>query len=179
MSSKLNVSEIIRGHLKTFRNDSNRITVTDIVSFILIPIGIGMLFPVSSTSINNDALSILVNFGAIFTALLLSVLVLVYDLQCKLDERSDSTPVLTAKKKLLHDLHYNISFSILASAVLVILCLIDSILADKKFSLQSVGINFDLSLDVHILSPMIAFTTYVVVTGVVMIVKRMHALLTS
>lgn len=179
MSSKLNVSEIIAGHFKTLRNDSGVLVFADRVVFFLLPFVAGFIFCFFEIRIKESVLSLLVNFGAIFTALLLSVLVLVYDQQGKVSQQSSKSVVIDSKKALLHDLHYNISFSILCSIFLVVACLIASMVGDAKIDFTVSDYSVSILLDKHVLSPIVAFITCVVFVNVVMIVKRMHSLLTS
>ena len=80
MSSKINIWSIVSGHIMTLKDSSSgRVSFLDYVTFYGVPFAVAVLFSIFGIKVTSDANSLLVNFGAIFTALLLSVLVLVYD----------------------------------------------------------------------------------------------------
>lgn len=179
MSSKLNVAEIIRGHFATLRTTEGLRSRFDIFSFTIIPLLITGALWLAHYDLTSELRSLLVNFGAIFTALLLSVLVLVYDQERKCGEIESTNALARQRKKLLHDLYYNISFSIICAIALVIASMIHAVVGAYpiKFSLgpcqisESVGSIF--------VTPLVVYITATVFLNVVMIVKRMHALLTT
>jgi hypothetical protein len=183
MSSKINVNGIITGHFNTLRSSSTKkFNYTDIFTFILLPIIISGLTVLFGFKQSDQMSSLLVNFGAIFTALLLSVLVLVYDQGTKLTEKLENNsnqPILKAKQSLLDELYYNICYSIVVSVVLVFLCLIEKALRGcvLDFTIQNIQIN--LQPDVWFFSPLIVFFTINLMLTILMIVKRMHTLLTT
>jgi heme/copper-type cytochrome/quinol oxidase subunit 2 len=167
MSSKLNVWSIITGHFNTLRSASTKkVSIADIFVFFIVPILIGIALAFYGFKLTNEANSLLMNFGAIFTALLLSVLVLVYDQGQKL------TPDATTKKILLDELYDNICYSIVLSIVLVFLCIATSL----SLSITAPTAH---SLNTFVLTPLIMFTSTNLLLTILMIVKRMHALLTS
>jgi len=120
----------------------------------------------------------LVNFGAIFTALLLSVLVLVYDQESKLSAVKGSDPLYDAKKTLLRQLYYNICFSIISSIFLVGLCFIHSVLDGVVSSFDVGGVNVKINYAKYFFTPLVIFVVANLMLTIVMIVKRMHAMLT-
>ncbi len=120
----------------------------------------------------------LVNFGAIFTALLLSVLVLIYDQESKLESKKGVDPLYESKKKLLSQLYYNICFSILSSIVLVALCFVHSVVYRMKYDLGIGDSVFQFSYAKYVVTPLVIFVTANLLLTIVMIVKRMHAMLT-
>ncbi|MCF6615531.1 hypothetical protein IHV42_30340, partial [Escherichia coli] len=88
MSSKINICEVLIGHFRTLKNaDTNKISLWDIFTFIILPFIISAAFSLLGSGITKDLISLLVNFSAILTALLLSVLVLVYDQESKIRQR--------------------------------------------------------------------------------------------
>ncbi len=181
MSSKINIWSIVTGHIKTFRNASdNKVSVSDYVTFYIAPAAIAVLFAYFGIKVTSDANSLLVNFGAIFTALLLSVLVLVYEQGEKLrgvvnDSKKDN---ITLKKNLLEQLYFNICYAIVVSVFLVFLCLVYTFLPDKAcvISMSNFTVNFDLKL--FIVSPLILVVVLNLLLTILMVVKRMHTLLT-
>ena len=106
MSSKINVSSIISGHLKTLKDaGSGKLSLLDGFTFFVFPILLACLCIIFKYEMNDQVTSLLVNFGAIFTALLLSVLVLVYDQGAKIAEKigsSDANQVDILKQTLLN-----------------------------------------------------------------------------
>ena len=123
MSNRINIYDIVIGHFRTLRQTSNnKIGVVEFLVFIVIPIALSIVIifiPLNS----KDLISLLVNLGSIFSALLLSVLVLVFDQEQKLDDRKEIAeekgkaidPLFDVKKSVLEELYYNISYSILCS----------------------------------------------------------------
>jgi len=90
MSSKINVIEIIKGHFNTLRiSDHGALNKIDMLTFYIIPILIAVIGIWNDFSLDNNLRALLINFGSIFTALLLSVLVLVlvFDQETKLDDK--------------------------------------------------------------------------------------------
>lgn len=178
MSSKINVTEILMGHIATLSDPAGKRSVGDYVTFFLVPVLVAGLGLLAGYNLNKDVSSMLVNFGAIFTALLLSVLVLVYDQESKLESNKKLDLLYLAKKDLLSQLYYNICFSILSSIVLVALCFVHSVVFRlvSEFSVGSTVFHF--SYAKYIVTPIIIFVTANLLLTIVMIVKRMHAMLT-
>ncbi|CAN8142819.1 membrane hypothetical protein [uncultured Thiomicrorhabdus sp.] len=151
MSSKVNIIEIISGNYKTLTNTEGQILKSDIVVFVLLPIILSITGIIFGFNLNKDLASLLVNFGAIFTALLLSVLVLVYDQEAKLNEKKNQSPtnqIIILKIKLLQELYYNISFSILLALGLILLCFIHNVVTglSHQLDIYSIHINFKYSI---------------------------------
>ena len=181
MSSKINVWSIVTGHIKTFRNaSSGKVSVHDYATFYIVPILIAITFSLFGIKVSNDANSLLVNFGAIFTALLLSVLVLVYDQGEKLRNIANESNKhsIELKKTFLQQLYFNICYAIVTSIVLVFLCLVYTFLPDKEYIFSISEFYFELDLKLLIASPLILIVVINLLLTILMVVKRMHALLT-
>ncbi len=164
MSKKINVCSIIKGHIKTLSNSKNRILKKDIVFFYVFPLILGAS-SILLTPPTEATVSLFVNFGSILTALLLSVLVLIYDRQNRLNKTPDES-FSKAKNILIQELFFNISYSVIVSLSLVITCFLYSIIAYpplQKFLFFPIILSFSLNLFLTIL----------------MIVKRLHELLTN
>ncbi|WP_139235998.1 hypothetical protein [Pseudomonas sp. NFACC24-1] len=178
MSSKINVANIVLGHIATLADPSGKRSLMDYVTFFAVPSVVAAVACFVGYNLNKDVSSMLVNFGAIFTALLLSVLVLVYDQESKLSLLKDTDPLYEAKKTLLRQLYYNICFSIISSIVLVALCfahsVLDGVVSKVEFGGYGVGLNYAK----YILTPLVIFVVVNLMLTIVMIVKRMHAMLT-
>ncbi|WP_143504252.1 MULTISPECIES: hypothetical protein [unclassified Pseudomonas] len=178
MSSKINVTDILMGHIATLSDPAGKRSIGDYVTFFLVPVLVAGLGLLAGYNLNKDVSSMLVNFGAIFTALLLSVLVLVYDQESKLESRKGEDPLYESKRKLLGQLYYNICFSILSSIVLVALCFVHSVIYRMKYDLGIGDSAFQFSYAKHVVTPLVIFVTANLLLTIVMIVKRMHAMLT-
>ncbi|MDO8253170.1 hypothetical protein [Shewanella algae] len=183
MSSKINILNIVKGHFDTLRSSSTgKVSIYDYFTFILLPLAVSAFIVWFGFEQSDQMSSLLVNFGAIFTALLLSVLVLVYDQGNKLADKMENNndkPIFNQIKTLLDHLYYNICYSIVVSVSLVFLCLIEKVLRDCHFDISVKDINVNIQLDNYLLSPLIIFLTMNLMLTILMIVKRMHTLLTA
>lgn len=182
MSSKINVWSIVTGHIKTLRSAStNKVSFYDYATFYIAPAATAILFSFFGIKLTGDANSLLVNFGAIFTALLLSVLVLVYDQGEKLRAVVSDDSIkhnIDLKKNLLEQLYFNICYAIVISVFLVFLCLVYTFLPDKACVLTIDKFSFNLDLKLYIASPIILVVVLNLLLTILMVVKRMHTLLT-
>ncbi|MDN3377022.1 MULTISPECIES: hypothetical protein [unclassified Pseudoalteromonas] len=181
MSDKINVSEIIKGHFSTLKNyHTGKICKSDVFVFIVIPLLIAIANMVFGMSIGKELRAALINFGAIFSALLISVLVLVYDqknkLATKLENKSkdkescqDNLPNLNALSTTLHELYSNICFAILTSLMLVVFSMVQIILIDLKITV----------LNLYLINPLIIFCICTIILTTLMIIKRLHKLLSA
>ena len=182
MSVKINLSLLIKSHYKTLKNDNTgKLSFADFITFTMIPVILCGLAIYLKLGINSELRAALINFGAIFSALLMSVLVLVYDQENKLTDRNQLNKKLLeenkdtyyflenyeGKKELLGQLYHNICFAIIVSLAIVVFSMIQ-ILTIKLTS-----------LNIFLLNPLIIFSLYSLVLTTLMIVKRMHALLNA
>lgn len=179
MSSKLNVMEIVRGHFKTLRSAGGSLSKMDVATFVAAPTVLAVVFAACGYDLNKEIRSLLVNFGAIFTALLLSVLVLVYDQERKYADATASDPLAQAKKALLHELYYNISFSIVCAISLVIVSLIHALAGEVAIDFTIKSVHISGTVGSFLLTPLVTFVTITIFLNVIMVVKRMHTLLTT
>lgn len=181
MSSKINVTDIVLGHIATLADPAGKRSLMDYVTFFAFPGAVAAVSCYAGYNLNKDVSSMLVNFGAIFTALLLSVLVLVYDQESKLKDAhglKTVDPLFNAKKELLKQLYYNICFSIVSSIFLVGLCFVHSILYKVVSVFEFSEYVFRVDYARYILTPLVIFVTVNLMLTIIMIVKRMHAMLT-
>ncbi len=184
MSSKINVFGIVLGHWKTLEhNSTGRVSIGDILTFFVFPVLLAVLTVVFSFKFTSELTSLLVNFGAILTALLLSVLVLVYDQSSKLEENKQPGDVnYKTKRTLLDQLYFNICYSIIASVTLVVACFIESICRGKTGEVTvplEQPVSFCVDINTYVATPLVAFVAINLILTILMIVKRMHALLLS
>lgn len=189
MSSKINICEVIIGHFRTLKDaDTKKISIFDMFTFVIIPFIVAISFSFLGNGITKDLISLLVNFSAILTALLLSVLVLVYDQESKIRQRKDTDSFYESKKSLLTELYYNICYSILCGVLLVVLCFIVSLFSVNSFGyfngstheffIGKVNITLKFNALTYMLYPLIIYVCVHLILNIIMIVKRMHALLT-
>lgn len=183
MNAKINICSLIKGHIKTLYDASTKkLDCSDIVTFFALPAVVGILCSFLGISLSIDIISLLVNFGSIFTALLLSVLVLVYDQVGKVteklnDDNNKNDSMLKLKSRLLQDLYFNISYSMILSLFLIILCLVYSI--GSEFILIIPWTEIELSINRLLFLPLIIFSTINLLLTILMIIKRLHSLLIS
>ena len=183
MSSKVNIKEIVCGHIKTLSvAGETKASFVDITTFIITPIALAILSLCLSFNLDKDLNSLLVNFGAIFTALLLSVLVLVYDQENKIESNKGSGELYKVKIVLLQELYYNICYSIIVSVALVVICFIHSATNQNLEDIRNTKSVYDSSsariIFAHALSAISIFLTSNLILTIIMVVKRMHTLLT-
>lgn len=189
MSDKINMLSIIRAHYKTLRDSSKKkISLGDVFTFIIFPISMACLSALSFFNLNKDLDSLLVNFGAIFTALLLSVIVLIYDQENRILDKIRAYPEevgVTTKSKLtlLKELYHNISYAIFCSLVLVALSFIHSIVplpqGNSIYSFYISTLQIKLSFATSIVTPIIVFVTINIFLTILMVVKRLYKILVA
>jgi len=175
MSSKINVGYIIKQHFNTLRDaSSGKVSLMDVLVFIFLPVIFGGLVFIGQ-GLSKDIFSLSVNFGAISTALLMSVLVLVYDQESKINLSVKAQPDMVdhyeAKLSVLADLYQNICYTIVASICLVIFSVIGMAVFDECMG-DMAHLIFSLS------SAFVAFLFSNIVITMLMVIKRFHALLT-
>ena len=174
MSNKISISDICCSHRET-------LTGRDQLSFFGFPILLAILAHILEINLASDTLSLLVSFGSIFTALLLSLLVLIFDQESKLDEKKELfdkdqklVPLYNVRKDLLFQLYSNISFSIICALILVIACLFYSQLLSYK-ELRSAS---NILVSDYFFNPIIIILLGLTTLNILMILKRIHTLLT-
>lgn len=169
MSIKLNVVGVVFEHFKTLKNArTGKLSKSDMVTFLIIPICISLSAAVFHFDINSDFRAACINFGAIFSALLMSVLVLVYDQETKL--KDECSPNFEDKKLLLGQLYHNICFTIICSLNCVIFSLLHIV-----FDKSTLNVTY---LNSYFITPVIIFSLLSLILTTYMILKRLHALLT-
>lgn len=182
MSSKLNIIEILAGHCRTLSGVNRRPLLSDKLCFFGAPTLIAAIGICFRLSLNESQISLLVNFGAIFTALLLSVLVLVYDQENKSRSIKSSLensgkavpPGYDVRIELLRELYLNLSYSILIALLLIAICFLGSLIGDIQIYKP-----LKLTLSTVSFTPIALFLVTNLMLTIVMVVKRLHILLTT
>lgn len=147
-NSKINVLSIISTHIKTYRNYvTKRISMWDIISFILAPIGVSYILAiVYDCKISADAtyVNVILTVLSIFAALLFNFLMMIIQLKETKKVFSVHEKDLTQRQKdyihTVKETYYNVSFEILVSIVTIIIILI-SIIVDPSSSIALNIIN--------------------------------------
>lgn len=193
MSSKINIMGIVTKHYASLFERGDFLShLVDCATFIFIPLSLSVLGFIFDVSLTDNAISLAVNFGAIFTALLLSVLVLVYEQESKLrdkekvflkeqDDAEGETvgysfvdPNFKNKLGLMKSLYLNISYCIIISILLVAF-------SATSLIIQSIKVKGDLIIIMNgvLFNPLIIFLLSHIIVNILMVVKRMYVLLTT
>lgn len=173
MSSKVNIIQIILDHHETLRDyESEQVSLSDLLVFVGIPLIIVSINIFFCLTISQELRSALINFGAIFSALLISVLVLVYDQRSKIyDRRKKISPELHPNFDALYitlkELYHNICYGILISLLLVVFSLLQIVTVDLEL----------VKLNLYVINPLVVFAICSTILTTLMIVKRLHKLL--
>ncbi|MGY3909644.1 hypothetical protein ACW5XW_15575 [Aeromonas piscicola] len=201
MSSKISVTHIVKSHYKTlFSSSSIETKVADATIFFVLPLAMSSLAMWAGLVADNDLVSLCVNFGSIFTALLLSVLVLVYDQENKIiDKIREANSKFSAegngasilpenilsqrlrsprddnKRVLMKELYANIAYCIVISVLLVAISAINlGIITIAKDAIFNAG-----GVNKLIFTPLMVFLSLHLLVTIVMVVKRLYSLLLS
>lgn len=181
MSKKINVLPIVVAHYGTLKNQGEkRISLVDSIVFFVIPIASVCFLLYKKYSFDADVSALLINFGAIFTALLLSVLVMIYDQKLKLVEENNGTfEGLKGTKRLRYqvvsELYINICFSVLLSILVVTISFMNYVWGNVGFRIPKTDI--DANLGWVVFTPITTFITISLVLTVFMVIKRMFVIL--
>lgn len=169
MVNKLSFEKIIKAHFATMRDNSkNQVSYSDIFIFFGLPIMAGALL-FNSYTLNKDILNSIVTSASIFAGLLLNLLVLIYSLTEKFRQNSGGN--WSAKQKVLEQTFSNISFCILISVLLVIVCMLGFRTDDELKEVVTIAKN---------ISDFIIYClTTALVLHLLMVLKRIHLLMES
>ena len=168
MFSKINISQIIKDHFNTLRNQAtHKISGWDIFTFIVFPLiaSLVILFIVGFT-LDKDASSILITSLSVFSALLFNLLLLIFDIVTREERASKIIKDSPLKGKFLREIYSNISFSILISVICVAILLITLI------NIKIVWFNQVVSFIVYYLVIQFLLTIF-------MVLKRVHVLISQ
>jgi hypothetical protein len=193
MSSKINIYDIISGHISTLKKpDSDSLNKIDIITFYGIPLLFSIFGILKDFDLDKDLTSLLVNFGSIFTALLLSVLVLIYDQENKLDDKRsmiekankannkfEEIPFYEEKKQILSELYFTICYCVIGSMALVFVAAINSVIKTDEVTIAIKFLSFKFDFNTDVFTPLCVYIAINLILTIVMIVKRMHVLLTT
>lgn len=168
---KINISRIIVGHVLTMRNaQTGRLNRSDLVLFFGGPLLASMFGWYLNWRLYVDSLNALLAAFSIFAALLLNLLILIYTFSSDAAHPSALAPL---RKKFIQELHHNISFSIAAAVAIVVTALVG--VAQLKMSESGKTPPFT----GPVLTAILVYLTTNFVLTILMILKRIHAMLSS
>ncbi len=182
MSNKINITNIVKGHLSTLNNaNTGKVSAIDIFTFYLLPIFLSIVFYIFSLDLTKELVNIIVTAGSIFTGLLLNLLILVYDQKGKLpdvDTKNSKWKEIQLRHRILKETYFNIAYATLVSLLLVLFSVLQIVFKDTLINIQSLNIK-DFDLSVALTSPIIIFLGVHLVLTLLMILKRIFTLLTT
>lgn len=168
MLDKINVARIIVGHVDTLRDfSSERRSVADIAFFFGAPLIVSGLGWYLHWGLYVDALNALLAAFAIFAALLLNLLLLIYTFSA---DRTHPVTLARVRGALVRELHDNIAFATLTSLAIVVVALVS--VAELKIQ--------DPVNPKHtgpVMTFVIIYLTGNFILTVLMVLKRIHVLL--
>ena len=186
MSSKINNLNVLSGHLSTLRNlKTGKISKTDITTFYIIPLLIAICLAYNSVGLSKEIVTILVTAGALFTGLLLNLLILVYDQKGKLpkvNSDDDNWNEIQTRHTVLNELYYNISYSTLLSLLLVPFSVIYLMVKDLNIPITIDALslpNITINVSMFVISPILVLIGINLVLTIMMVIKRIYILLTT
>ncbi|MGM3305774.1 hypothetical protein ACSQ6I_07235 [Anabaena sp. WFMT] len=164
--AKINVLNIIKDHLDTLINyNSLKRSKSDAILFFAVPLILSITLVFFKITINKDFIGVLINIFAIFAGLLFNLLVLVYDVISKVVKSSNNAKSTKLRLSLLKEIYSNISFEIL-------LALFSTIIL-------SISILFTNSILINISSFLVFFLVALFTLTLLMVLKRVHKLLSD
>lgn len=177
MIDKINFNKIVRAHLGSLRNVATGNCLADYALFFGLPIIISLLLNNLNLKLDKDLINILITSASIFAGLLLNLLMLIYTIIIRVQDQIGARkkedpnavdPVQNSqdeiKVRVLEETFSNVSFCILVSVLLVILCLI-SLIGSEYLCIV-------IPYAVYFLVPLMILT-------ILMILKRVHSLIAS
>jgi hypothetical protein len=182
MSAKINVLSVIKGHVGTLvDHESGKTSVGDHFTFFGLPLGAAVASAFFGLKWEEGHASLLVTAGALFTGLLLSLLILVYDQQTKVGiPESVDWQKKALRKEILRQLYLNISYSTLVALALVLASMALFSLHSTSLSVDLPRLNpFNLSVSRFIVGPVVVFLGANLFFTVIMVIKRINSLLTT
>ena len=160
MFQKINVIEIFRNHLGTLKsNKTDKAHIPDIILFLLIPFLISSILIFYNHLLTKELANIIATSFSVFAGLLLNLLLLVFDLADK--EENKKNERITS---VLKQLYSNIAFCILISVIIV-------------FSLFSLFLDITYDWYIQGLSWLVYYLLLVFMLTLIMVIKRIDKML--
>ena len=176
MLSKINICNILKGHIRTLRNEGasrmERKPVaqrSDICLFFVLPVPVAAAGYFLTNPLEGFALTITATAFAIMAGLLLNLLMLVYQIMATTHSNSMNTGedsrTIQNRNGLLIDTYHNISFLIILGIVSIAFLVLIAILHEDHYMFSK------------ILTSMVYYTSIVFMLTLIMVIKRIHVLL--
>ena len=168
MLDKVNITKIVRDHLGTFKDNSTRkYRPLDFLLFFLVPLLAAAGFVAILGTLPTNLIGVIATSLSIFTALLLNLLLLAYNIARNSEPPSDEG-IREMKEKLFHEIFSNIAFAVLVSLVTVGSVLVFGLVSDCASMLAT-----------YILSSVIYYLGTLFLLTLLMLLKRVYALLSN
>ena len=168
MIDKVNITKIVRDHLGTFKDYSTRkYRPLDFLLFFLVPLFVAVGFVGLLGALPTNLIGVIATSLSIFTALLLNLLLLAYNITRSSESPSDEG-IREMREKLFHEIFSNIAFAVLVALVTVGCVLIFGVVSDCASQLAT-----------HILSAVIYYLGTLFLLTLLMLLKRVYALLSN
>lgn len=152
----ISVTDIIKNHLKCFKNKKGKILLIPIINYIAVPFLMGAA-TTKIKQIDDASINIITIIISILTAMLFTLLTMIIDMKAKIKENPEYYSMEAAvSSKALLETYYTVMFEILISIVLLVLCFFNCF--SKEFGI--------------IQSFLIYSLTYMLIINLLMIIKR-------
>jgi hypothetical protein len=165
MLAKIDISKIVKDHMATLRDDATgKPMLSDFVLFFGLPAIPAVVLP-RFFLLDTSAIAVLVTSLSVFAALLFNLLLLIYDVLTKAEARPKKEK-RRSRGEFIRQLFSNVSFSILVAISCVVFLLLGQFLENAHL-IRAVlnGVTFYLIL--------------VFLLTLIMVLKRIHALLSN
>ena len=175
MFDKVNITKIIRDHFGTFKDHSSKESrPLDFLLFFLVPFIVAVVIVILHGALPKGLIGVIVTSLSIFTALLLNLLLLAYNV-IRNSKPPPDEKIRLMREELFHEIFSNIAFAVLVALVIVVsvLCLG---MIDGSASLPAVNI---LGIVINILSFLIYFLGTLFLLTLLMLLKRVYSLLSK
>jgi hypothetical protein len=164
--NKINVLRIVADHFRTLRDfQTGKLALSDLFTFLGLPLVCAAASVYFKITFTSDVLISILTAFSIFAGLLFSLLLLVFSLTDKFDPQS---MLFALRKQLFAELYENISFAILISMAIVTLTLIAGV--------RKEGVTGEFHTG-RIITSSLVFLMINFILTILMVLKRMHALL--
>lgn len=168
MFDKVNILKIVRDHLGTLKdNSTGRYRPHDFLLFFLMPLIVAAVFVRLYGSLPASLIGVIVTSLSIFTALLLNLLLLAYNIT-RNSESSRGEHIRQMREKLFHEIFSNIAFAVLIALVTVVVVLYFGTMSDSPSLPGKI-----------ILSAIIYYFGTLFLLTLLMLLKRVYSLLSN
>ncbi|KFL30638.1 hypothetical protein JP75_14280 [Devosia riboflavina] len=123
---KVNIFGIVTGHLDSLRNSDGKFLLSDILTFYVLPVLVGVFCLLVCFKISKDAIGLSISVFSIFAALLLSVQVALYSVSLRplsppADQKKNKVfeKVKEERGAVIRELNNNISYLVLLSVFFI------------------------------------------------------------